>query len=300
MEDMEMGKGNEAASSLLRQKIIVFLGVVGVSFSGIFAKVFTAPSIYIVLWRMIFTVLILFIPFLKELKKEKANLDIRTLLCCAVSGTFLAVHFASFFESVRLASVASGTLLINTSVFFVPMITVPFMGEKLSAKAMLGIIMTFAGSAVVAMADSGAGSNVLLGDALAVFGAFCMAVYTIMGKICRRKLSTTVYTTLVYIITGITAFILVLAQGIPLTGYGMIDYGSAIGMAVFCTLLGHSVFSWGLKYVSAAFVSTVKLAEPVCAALLALMLFGERPSLMTIMGGAVIIAGVAWTVKFSD
>lgn len=295
-----MGSENEAASSLLRQKIIVFSGVVGVSFSGIFAKVFTAPSIYIVLWRMIFTVLILLVPFCKLLKAEIRQLDAKTLLCCTVSGTFLAIHFASFFESVRLASVASGTLLINTSVFFVPMITVPFMSERLSAKAFAGIIMTFIGSAVVAMADSGGGANVLLGDALAVFGAFCMAVYTIMGKICRKKLSTTVYTTLVYIITGITAFIIVLAQGIPLTGYGIVDYGSALGMAVFCTLLGHSVFSWGLKYVSAAFVSTIKLAEPVCAALLALMLFGERPSVLTVIGGAVIIFGVAWTVKFSD
>lgn len=49
-------------------------------------------------------------------------------------------------------------------------------------------------------------------------------------------------------------------------------------MAVCCTLLGHNVFSWGLKYLPPAFIATVKLMEPVFASVWGLLLFGERPA----------------------
>ena len=63
-------------------------------------------------------------------------------------------------------------------------------------------------------------------------------------------------------------------------------------MAVFCTLLGHSIFSWGLKYVPAAFISTAKLGEPVFATLLGLLFFGQMPGMAQVIGGVIIIAGL--------
>ena len=64
-------------------------------------------------------------------------------------------------------------------------------------------------------------------------------------------------------------------------------------MAVFCNLLGHSVFSWGLKYLPASFISTVKLLEPVFASVWALFLFSETPGLLVLLGGTVVILGIA-------
>jgi len=63
-------------------------------------------------------------------------------------------------------------------------------------------------------------------------------------------------------------------------------------MAVFCTLLGHSVFSWGLKYESAAFIATVKMLEPVFAGLFGVLFFRELPALQVVFGGCVVIIGV--------
>ena len=63
-------------------------------------------------------------------------------------------------------------------------------------------------------------------------------------------------------------------------------------MAVFCTLMGHSVFSWGLKYLPPAFVSTAKLMEPVFASALGLLLFREVPGMLTVIGGIIIILAV--------
>ena len=69
---------------------------------------------------------------------------------------------------------------------------------------------------------------------------------------------------------------------------------------VFCTLLGHSVFSWDLKYESPAFISTVKLLEPVFAGLLGVLLFKEIPKTQVILGGCTIILGVYVYSIFSE
>ena len=63
-------------------------------------------------------------------------------------------------------------------------------------------------------------------------------------------------------------------------------------LSVCSTLLGHSIFSWCLKFLSPAFVSASKLCEPVVAAVFAFFLFHEVPVLMQFAGGAVTIAGI--------
>ena len=83
-----------------------------------------------------------------------------------------------------------------------------------------------------------------------------------------------------------------LPSGTPLAGYGPGIGLTALGMAVCCTLLGHNVFSWGLKYLPPAFIATVKLMEPVFASVWGLLLFGERPGWLTVAGGAAVLLGV--------
>ena len=83
-----------------------------------------------------------------------------------------------------------------------------------------------------------------------------------------------------------------LAGGQALTGWGPVNLLAGLGMAVFCTLLGHSVFSWGLKYLPPAFISTANLLEPVLASVWGLLLFGERPGVLVMLGGMLILLGI--------
>ena len=71
-------------------------------------------------------------------------------------------------------------------------------------------------------------------------------------------------------------------------------------LAIFSTILGHSIFSWCLKYFSPAFVSASKLCEPVVAAVFAVFLFGEVPSLAVFAGGAMILGGVLYYSKIES
>lgn len=285
---------NESSTSTLGKKGIVLLGVVGVSFSAVLVKYANAPSMVLVFYRMLLASLCMTIPCLAQLKKEYRDWGKKEILCSLVSGFFLALHFTAYFESIRYTSIASSVVLVDIEVFFVAFIMLFFFHEKISKKGWIGILLTFVGSIIIALGDAGGGSDIIRGDLFAISGAAFMSVYTIMGKICRKTMSTTVYTTIVYWVAALTTMVLTLLQGTSLFGYGIKNVAIGFGMAIFCTLLGHSIFSWGLKYIPASFISTAKLMEPVFASILGILFFRQIPSLTAVIGGAIIIGGIAY------
>ena len=83
-------------------------------------------------------------------------------------------------------------------------------------------------------------------------------------------------------------------QGQALLGHGSSPIWVGLALAVFSTILGHSIFSWCLKYFSPAFVSASTLCEPGGAAALAAGIFRQIPSAMQLLGGALILGGLVW------
>ena len=275
------------------KRLAVMLGVVGVSLSAVLVRWSDAPSIVLALYRMAFAALLLAPVVLLRHRGELRSLPRKDLVLCLVSGAFLGMHFTAYFSALRYTSIASAVLLVDVEVFFVALCTVLLFRQKMSAVAWIAIAMTFGGSVLVAFADTGVGTDPLRGNVTALAGAFFMAVYTMIGSVCRKNISTPVYTFLVYFSAAVTVLAVAAGGRTALVGYGVENYLTALGMAVFCTLLGHSVFSWGLKYLPAAFISTAKLMEPVFAAVWGLLLFGELPGWMTVSGGVIIIVGIA-------
>lgn len=280
------------------KRLIVILGVLGVSISAIMVRFSTAPSLILVLYRVSFT-LLLMLPSVLRHKQEFLALEKKNLLLCLVSGMFLGLHFATYFESVRQTSIAAALVLVNTEVFFVALGSVLILRQKLTSKAWMAITLTFLGSIVVTLADAG-GNSQLYGNMLALISALVMTFYTVIGSVCRRTLSTTVYTFLVYLAADITVLLITVAGGTSLFGYESVNFLTALAMAVFCNLLGHSVFSWGLKYLPPSFISTVKLLEPVFGSVWALFLFGERPGVQVLLGGIVVLSGIALYCQITE
>lgn len=272
------------------KRLIVLLGVVGVSLSALLVRWSTAPSLIMALYRMAFAAALMAPAALR--KERFSGLPRRELLLSVLSGAFLGFHFACYFEALGRTSIASAVVLVDTEVLFVALASVLILRKRLSGRAWLAVLTAFGGSALVALADRSGGTGALTGDLIALAGAVCVAVYTMLGAVCRERLSTTAYTYLVYLSATGTLLLVALVTGTPLAGYGPVNLWTGLGMAVFCTLLGHSVFSWGLKYLPPAFISTVKLLEPVFSAIYGLFLFGERPGVLVVLGGALILLGI--------
>lgn len=280
-------------------KFIVLLGVLGVSFSAIFVRFITAPSAVIAFLRMTIAAALLLPFLLLKYREELKSLSLKKILPCVISGICLAIHFSSYFEAVKNTSVAASTVLVDMEAFFVAISLPIFFHERLSVKSIFFILITFIGSIIVATSGSSGGQNTAYGNIMALIGGAAVAVYTLIGKQCRKTMSTSVYTWLVYSSSAFTLLFLCLFTSTPVSGYPLFDYIFCAALAIICTLMGHSVFSWGLKYVETSFISTTKLGEPVIATLLAAAFFGEAPGIRATVGGMAVITGIYLYIRHS-
>ena len=274
---------------------MIVIGVLGIGLSAILVKYSAAPSAVTAASRLIWTVLLMS-PAVwgkKNIRTELFSCGSKTVILSIVSGIFLAAHFVLWFESLQHTSVASSTALVCTEVIWVSIGYCLFLKGKITIKAGLAIAIAFIGSVIIAFADSTSEAH-LLGDALSLASAIAVAVYMLLGREVRKKASTTVYTYLVYSACALSLLILCVAQDTHLFGYGISPVIVGLLLSAFSTLLGHSIFSWCLKFFSPSFISAAKLLEPVVAALLAVFLFAEIPSPLQILGALFILGGVFW------
>ena len=273
--------------------LMIVIGVLGISLSSIIVKYSDAPSSVTAAWRLLWTVLLL-TPVVfgnPRVRAQLRKLTPKPVLLSCLSGLFLAVHFVLWFESLSHTNVASSTTIVCTEVIWVALGFCLFLKGRLSWKAVAAIGVTVAGSVLIACSDSGAESR-LYGDILSLLAAAAVAVYTLLGRVVRSSLSTTVYTYIVYTACAAVLVVTCLVQGHGLLDYGLSAVVVGLLLAVFSTILGHSIFSWCLKYFSPAFVSASKLCEPVVAAVLAAFIFSEIPTALQLLGGGLILGGV--------
>lgn len=280
-------------------RLILFLGVLGASFSSIFVRWSAAPSLVTATGRLGWTVLLLLPSVLRSHWTELRSATRRDLLMCALSGACLALHFSTWFESLKWTSIASSTVLVSTEVIFSALGFALFLHGRIPRLGAVAIAVAFAGSVVLALSDAG-GSGALAGDLLAVLAAVAVAAYTLIGQVQRARQSTTVYTFLTYLSCLLVLLALDAATGTPVLGWGFREVGVGLLLAVFCTLLGHSLFSWSLKWLSPAYVSAAKLCEPVFASILGLLLFGEGIGPFQGIGAIAVLAGVLLYTKAEE
>ena len=167
--------------------IMIVVGIFGISLSSIFVRLSEAPSAVTAAWRLLWTVILMTPAVLGNagIRLAIKSIDRKTMLLSFLSGLFLAIHFAVWFESLHHTTVASSTTIVCTEVIWVSLGYCLFLKGKLSKKALLAIAVTLIGSILIACSDSGSGGFHLYGDFLALIAAIAVAVYTLIGRINR-------------------------------------------------------------------------------------------------------------------
>jgi drug/metabolite transporter (DMT)-like permease/ubiquinone/menaquinone biosynthesis C-methylase UbiE len=248
---------------------------------------------------MSFTAAMLFPFFIREAvadrigkKKTRQSAAVKDILLCVISGIFLAIHFATWIESLRFTSIASATVLVNTHPIFVFTVGFLFLKERLSKTALIYAVIALAGMVLLSVGDISHGKSTFRGDLLALAGALSVSGYMLIGRIVRQRMKLTSYVFIVYSICALILLGMCIVTGVPLTGYPVSEYLIFFGLAFFCTILGHTVFNWSLKHLKTSFVSIAILGEPVYATVLGIIIFKEVPPTTAIAGGCIVLFGL--------
>ena len=271
------------------------VGVVTVSTAAIairFAQE-EAPSLSIAAWRLSIASLILAPIVLSRHRDELTRLNRSELIRATIAGFFLALHFAAWITSLELTSVAASVVLVTTNPLFVGLLSPLLLRESVAPVMLAGILVAIAGSGILSLDDLGGGGDPLLGDLLALIGAVCAAGYMMIGRTLRRKVTLLTYVFIVYGVAAITLLMIALVGRQPMGGFRPETYGWLLYMALGPQLVGHTSFNWALRYLSAAYVTVALLSEPIGASLLAWILLNEHPTTLEMLGGTLILAGIA-------
>ncbi|MFA5869531.1 MAG: DMT family transporter, partial [Candidatus Bathyarchaeia archaeon] len=277
----------------LPPNLVMLVSVSAVSTASILIRLTAAPPMAIATWRLVLSTLML-LPFFAwrgGFAKLRA-MGGRDLLALAGVGVALAVHFASWITSLSFTSVASSVIFVHVDSIFVALVSHFVLGERVSRRVALGIGVAFVGAAVIALGDLGVGEENLVGDALSIVGAVALGVYLMAGRRLRQRLDLTTYVTPVYAVSAAVLALGSVAVGAPLVGYdaGVMLMFAAIALVPM--IFGHTLYNWVLRWVSAPVVSISLLGEPVGASILAFLILGESPGPLTLIGGAVTLAGI--------
>jgi drug/metabolite transporter (DMT)-like permease len=206
-------------------------------------------------------------------------------------------HFGFWISSLRFTSVAASVVLVSTQPVFVAVLAYLVLSERTTPVSFAGTLVALAGTAVIA-ADRTVGSAALSGNVLALVGAVTVGVYVLIGRSSRTGgVGVLPYSVVVYSATAASLLPAALVFDAPLWDY---SGESRLWLAAITPgpqLMAHTVFNWAPRYVEASVISGLALAEPVISALLAWLVLSERPRLLTLLGGAVVLSGLYFLLK---
>ncbi|MFB6206055.1 MAG: DMT family transporter [Haloglomus sp.] len=297
--------------------LALVVAVAAVSTSAVLVRWSTAPSAVMAFYRVLFTTLLLLPLAGTRYGAAFRQLASRDALVAAVTGVALAVHFAAWFESLRWTSIAASVTLVQAQPAFVAVGAWLVLDERVGRQTALGVGIALAGMAVLSAGDLLAGAAIagprpLYGNALAVLGAAAAAAYVLVGRSLRQRVPLLPYVTVVYAACALALLVAVVAGAlgeasavdgavdavaVRLFDHPPRDWLLFLAMAVGPGLLGHTVVNWALAHVESSVVSVSLLGEPVGATLLGAVLLGERVGAVTLVGGAVVLAGVSLTTR---
>lgn len=222
-------------------------------------------------------------------------------LIAVLGFTVVFAYNLFFLYGVRHAPATDGSVLVPG---LIPVVTTllawPVLGEQLTRRTALGLVVAVVGVVVVADPVGGVGSTRLVGDGLFVGASVSWAVYTLAGRSAIARfgsVNANVYA------TGVGALLLLPVSFLgggwhslvaaPVQAWGSIAYLSLAG-----TVLGFVLFYEGVRLIGASKAASFALLVPVFGVLSSVLVLGEPLRPLLAVGGAIVLAGL-WLVQTS-
>lgn len=279
-----------------RSYIILAIAILAVSMAAILVRLADAPALIVAAYRMLFASVFLLPISIRALKNTK--LDKQIIGLAILAGFFLAIHFATWISSLYFTSVAASVTIVATTPLWVTLFNWLFFGKSPSFMVLLGVLVAIAGGALISFGDFGFGSAPLLGDLLALVGAVTASAYLLLGRAIQHKgVSLNAYVALAYGAAAIFLLPLPFFAGLDYLAYSPKSFTVIALLALIPQMIGHTGINYAMKHIDPTIVATIILFEPVISTVLAFLIFTEAPTITTIFGALVLLAGVAITVS---
>jgi drug/metabolite transporter (DMT)-like permease len=231
--------------------------------------------------------------------RDKAALPKRSeRLWIMLSGAFLGLHFTFWISSLYYTSVASASVLVTVHPILMILIERFWFKRSFKFTTWFGVFIAFIGSLTLGISDSQieqSFADPLFGNFLALSAAVIFVFYLLIGQKIRQRRKWVDYVFPVYFYAAVVCILLALLFGENLLDISTRGILVGAGLAFGPQIMGHGSMNYAVKFVSPTLLSTLILAEPLLASVLAFFLFAEMPPIGSIAGMLLILSGVALT-----
>jgi drug/metabolite transporter (DMT)-like permease len=156
----------------------------------------------------------------------------------------------------------------------------------------LGLALALGGAGIILGSDFVRHPQLGLGDGLAFASSLFYAGYFLVTQVGRRSGSLWRFSWSIYVISALLLFAFNLSTGVSLTAYPLKTFLVFIAIGIICQSIGYTSIVYALGHLPASIVSPTMVAQIVLTSLLAIPLTGEKLSIIQVVGGVIVIAGI--------
>lgn len=219
--------------------------------------------------------------------------DVRLVVLCGIVGIFL--NQLTFTYAVDYTAAANVALILGSAPAFAAVFAVVFGHERVRPAHWLALAVSLVGVALVVVGGSNLAGFSLRGDLLAVGAALTWAAYTVMLRPLFGRYSAGRISALVILI-GATVMAPVTVVQVANQDFGALtrlDWGAWAYSTIGPLLVTNWLYFRSLHRVGAARATLYMYLQPFLGAVFAAWLLGEKLVAVQLVGGAVIVGGVA-------
>jgi len=270
---------------------IMMLGMIAAGSAVVFVKIGGVDPFVLASYRQLIAAALLFPLFLRDLKQEAEPFRFSRLRPSILPGIFLALHFITWILGARMIPGGHASVITTMSPVFMPFLLFFLIREKPAVREVLGTILALSGAFFLGLKDSRYAASYLTGDLLCFASMIFVTVYLALARRNRKKTRLWFYMVPLYITGGLLCLLFALITRAPLIPAGTDDWISILGLAVICTVAGHSINNYGMRKLRGQLVSLLNLTQIVFSTLLAFLVFTEVPPAYFYPAALIILSG---------
>jgi len=280
-----------------QQQSLIYLHIAVLLFGGtaLFAKLIGLNALDITAYRAAIAGLAICV--LLTLQKKPIKLHrAKDYVIAILLGVAVGIHWVTYFAGMQLAGITVGMLAFFTypviTVFLEPL----FNKSKPKTKDIISAVVVIFGIYLL-IPNVNLGDDITLGVVTGVVSALFFAIRNITHK---RYFSEYGGPQTMFYQTLVASLMLCAFIEVPITKINDTDLILLLIAGVVFTAMPHSLFAASLKHLSAATAGLISCLQPLYGTILAIIILHERPSVMTLIGGALIVSAACfetWSIS---
>ncbi|WP_076919905.1 DMT family transporter [Pseudoalteromonas sp. SK18] len=280
-----------------QQQSLIYLHIAVLLFGGtaLFAKLIGLNALDITAYRAAIAgvaICVLLTLQKKPIKLRRAKDYVIAILL----GIAVGIHWVTYFAGMQLAGITVGMLAFFTypviTVFLEPL----FNKSKPKTKDIISAVVVITGIYLL-IPNVNLGDDITLGVVTGVVSALFFAIRNITHK---RYFSEYGGPQTMFYQTLVASLMLCAFIEVSITQINDADLILLLIAGVVFTAMPHSLFAASLKNLSAATAGLISCLQPLYGTILAIIILHERPSVITLIGGALIVSAACfetWSIS---